>query len=139
MLKTFPGITEVEWQTTKASQGNIGDHYSQRNVLVRTSIAPSSASSKIEFELTRNMHMVDNNVPFALNAMFKDPPERLISEAWRILLYATHGKQLFPMKVQETWKKHVKYWSGEEPVFDSYPGALATGPPLAKSTRTSAE
>ena len=33
----------------------------------------------------------------------------------------------------------VKHWSGQEPVSDSYPGALATAPPLAKSARTSAE
>ena len=59
MRKKVPGVTEVEWQTTKASEGNIGDHYSQRNVLVHTSIETGSASPPIGFELTRYMHMAN--------------------------------------------------------------------------------
>ena len=111
----------------------------KKNVLVHTSIGLGSASPPIEFEVTRNMHMANKSVPFTVTAMFKDPPIRLIGEAWRILLHATDGKQLLPQRMQECWKKHVKHWSGKEPVSDSYPGAPATCPPLAKSARTSAE
>ena len=93
VLRKVPGITEVVWQTTKASEGNVGDHWSEKNVFVCSSIEQGSASSPIEFELTRNMHIVDKMAPFTLTAMFKDPPARLIPEAWRISLHATDGKQ----------------------------------------------
>ena len=28
LLEAVPGVTEVEWQTTKTSQDNVGNHYS---------------------------------------------------------------------------------------------------------------
>ena len=52
VLKKVPGVTMVEWQTTKVSQGNVGSQYSAKNVLAHTSIGPGSASPPIEFELT---------------------------------------------------------------------------------------
>ena len=64
--------------------------------------------------------------------MFKDPPEGLIGEAWRILLAATKSKLLLPGHVHQYWKKHVAKWEGEEPVSDSSPGAPATGSPPSK-------
>mgnify|MGYP003314441906 CR=1 FL=1 len=101
MLEAVPGVERVEWQTTKTSQRNVGNHYVEQNLLVHTSIAgPGSASSPIEFELTRNQHMSDPRVKATLTAMFKDPPDGLIGEAWRILLAATDGKQLLPVHVQ---------------------------------------
>ena len=45
--------------------------------------------------------------------MFKDPPEGLIGEAWRILLAATKDKQLLPMHVQDYHKRHVTRWERE--------------------------
>ena len=96
----------MEWQTIKTSQGNVGRHWSEKNVLVHTSIGlhVGSANPPIEFEITRNMHLKDIRAPFTVTAMLKDPPTRLIAEAWRILLHATEKKQLFSTQVQEYWK-----------------------------------
>ena len=88
-FEAVPGVTKVDWQTSKASQGNVGNHYCERNLLVYSSTGPGSASSPIEFELTRNQHVKDRKVKPTVTAMFKDPPEGLIGEAWRILLGAT--------------------------------------------------
>ena len=76
-----------------------------------------------------------------MTAMFKDPPEGLLGEAWRILLAATDGKQLVPNHVQKYWKRHVANCEGGEAVSDSTP---ATGPPPSKrgkrdTTRAEAE
>ena len=48
------------------------------------------------FELTRNRHMTDKISKETVTAMFKDPPNGLIAEAWRILLAATKEKLLSP-------------------------------------------
>ena len=111
------------WQNGKASQGTGGDHYCEQNLLVYSNIAgPGSASSPIEFELTRNQHMKDPHVCPTLTARFKDPTEGLIGEAWRILLAATDGKQLLPGHVQGYCRRHVARWEGEDsnaPVSDT--------------------
>ena len=52
-LEAVAGVTKVDWQTTKPSQGNVGNHYCERNLLVYSSTGPGSASRPIEFELTR--------------------------------------------------------------------------------------
>ena len=57
-----------------------------------------------------------------LTAMFKDPPDGMVGEAWRILLAVTDGKQLLPAHVQEYCRKHVARWEGKDsnaPVSDS--------------------
>ena len=97
-----------------------------------SSTGPSSVSSPVEFELTRNQHMADTRATSTVTAMFKDPPEGLIGEAWRILLAATNDKLLLPEHVQQYWKKHVAKWGSEERVSDSSPGAPATCPPPSK-------
>ena len=118
-LEAVPGVVRVEWQTTKASQGNVGDHYSEQSLLADTSIAgPGSASPRIEFELTRNQHMKDPHVCPTLTARFKDPLDGLIGEAWRILLAATDGKQLLPGHVQAYYMRHVTRWESDAPVHD---------------------
>jgi len=61
-LAAVPGVTKVDWQTTKPSQGNVGNHYCQQNLLVYSSTGPGSASPPIEFELTRNQHVKDQRV-----------------------------------------------------------------------------
>ena len=135
-LEAVPGVTKVDWQTTKTSQGNVGNHYCPQNLLVYSSTGPGSASPPIEFELTRNQHVKDQRVKPAVTAMFKDPPEGLIGEAWRILLGATKDKLLLPQHVWQYRKKHVLKWEGEEPVSDSDSGALAAGsPPSTKKKR----
>ena len=71
------------------------DQYCEPNLLVYSSFArPGSASPPIKFLLTRNQHLKHRNVKPTLTAIFKDPPEGLIGEAWRILLEATDSKQL---------------------------------------------
>ena len=102
MLEAVQGVERVEWQNGKASQGTGGDHYCEQNLLVYSNMAgPGSASSPIEYELTRNQHMKDPHVLPPLTVRFKDPPEGLIGEAWRILLEATDGFQLLPVHVQD--------------------------------------
>ena len=54
MLEAVPDVEKVAWQTTKTSQGNVGNHYCEQNILVTSSIGPRHA---MEFELTRNQHM----------------------------------------------------------------------------------
>ena len=92
----------MEWHSWKTSQGNIGDHYMDRNILVYSNrCGPGSASSRIEFELTRHNHMKSTNMPFTVSACFKTPPPELRAEAWRILLRVTAGKELLPDHVQK--------------------------------------
>ena len=128
-LEAVPGVTKVDWQTSKRSQGNVGNHYCEHNLLVYSSTGPGSASPPIEFELTRNQHVKDQRVKPTVTAMFKDPPEGLIGEAWRILLGATTDKLLLPEHARQYRKKHVLKWEGVEPVSDS------DSPPARKKRR----
>ena len=123
----------MAWKTSKTSQNNPRSHYSEQNLIVYSSIGPGSASLPIEFELTRHQHLQDPRAELTLTVMFKDPPDGLLGEAWRILLAATEGKELFPAHVQQYWKKHVAQWEGREAASDSNPGAPATDPPPLKS------
>ena len=129
LLEDVPGVAKVVWQTTKTSQKNIGRHYSEQNLLVYSSIGPGSASPPIEFELTRSQHLLSRRAMATVTIMFKDPPEGLLGEAWRILLAATKDQLLLPQHVQQYWRRHVAKWEGGEPVSDSTP---ATGPPPSK-------
>ena len=71
-LEAVLGVERVVWQTAKAWQRNVGNHYCQQNLLVYSNIAgPSSASRPIEFELKRNQHVKNRNVKPTLTAMFK--------------------------------------------------------------------
>ena len=104
LLEGVPGVERVEWQAAKASQGNVGNHYCEHNLLVYSNIVgPGFASPPIEFELTLNGQPT-------MTAMFKDPPEGLIGEAWRILLEATDGFQLLPGLVRDYRRRHVTRW-----------------------------
>ena len=128
LLEKVEGVVRVEWQTSKTWQRNVGDHYSERNLFVFSEmLGPGSASKPIEFELTRHQHTKDPNIVPTLTAMFKEPPNGLIGEAWRILLAATDGKQLLPGHVYEYCKRHVARWEREEshaPVSDSAQSSL---------------
>ncbi len=132
IVEDVPGVTKVDWQTSKTSQHNVGNHYSEKNLLVYSSTGPGSASPPIEFELTRNRYLKDKRAKETVTAMFKDPPEGLIGEAWRLLLAATKDKLLLPERAQQYRKRHVAQWEGEEPVSDNDPEAPATGPPPSK-------
>ena len=100
MLQQVPGVTHVEWNTSKTSQGNPSkNHHMERNILVTSSRGPGSASHPLEFELTRNQHMKDKRLPFTVTACFKEPSPDLVPEAWRILAEVVKGRELFPAHV----------------------------------------
>ena len=108
MLEEVAGVARVEWQTSKTSQGNVGDHYCEQNLLVFSKmVGRSFACQPIEFELTRHQHTKDRTFTPTLTAMFKDPPDGMVGEAWRILLAVTDGKQLLPAHVQELSLIHI--------------------------------
>ena len=96
-LERVPGVAKVSWQTTKTSQSNVGDHASERNILVYSSLSgPRPVSRPLEFEVTRNNHMKDPRVPYTVTVCFKTPPTDLIPEAWRILSEVCAGRELVP-------------------------------------------
>ena len=100
MLQQVPGVTHVEWNTSKTSQGNPSkNHHMERNILVTSSLGPGSASHPLEFELTWNQHMKDKRLPFTVTACFKEPSPDLVPEAWRILAEVVKGRELFPAHV----------------------------------------
>ena len=109
MLKEVPGVRKVEWHSSKTSQGNVGDHYSENNILVYSELG---GNRSIEFELTRNNHMQNSTVPFTVTTCFKAPPRELIPEAWRILRAVTDGLELFPQKVKEYEEICLARWCG---------------------------
>ena len=127
----------------------LGSTISMQNLLVYSSFAgPSSASPAIVFVLTRHQHMQNSIVQPTLTAMFRDPPEGLLGEAWRILLDATDGFQLLPVHVREYMKSHVARWEtrqvltapqsspafGDAPVPDSAQSLPAPAQPVAASS-----
>ena len=90
ILEHVRGVEKVVWQISKTAQNNSGSHYSERNMFVYSLIeGPGSASRPVEFELTRHQHMRGPRGKSTVTAMFKEPPEGLLGEAWRILLTAT--------------------------------------------------
>ena len=123
MLQQVPGVSEVKWQTSKTSQGNQGGHYMERNILVYSHLAHNAA---IEFELTRNNHMNNAELPFTVTTCFKNPPWDLVPEAWRILRSVTGGKELFPVKVKEWHDRILATWNvGLVPGSASEPSAAS--------------
>ena len=103
-------VEKLEWQSTKNSQGNIGDHASQRNIKVYpkgehqaqgTGSAMPTTKRFIEFEVTRYNHMSEKApCPKTVTIMFKEPPAHLVPNAWAILRSVCCGKELFPNAVQ---------------------------------------
>ena len=72
-LHNVPGVTRVVWQTSKTSQGNIGEHAVESNCLVYS--ADGDPRKPFEFEVARNQHTKDKNAPLTVTVMFKDPPQ----------------------------------------------------------------
>ena len=122
-LQRVPGVREVKWQTSKTSQGNAGNHYMERNVLVYSNLG---GNTPIEFELTRHNHMINKEAPYTVTTCFKSPPRHLIPEAWRILRAVTQGKELFPIHVQE-WQDRslARLGAGMVPGSASNPSAAS--------------
>lgn len=128
-LSTVVGVTDLKWQSTKTSQGNEGNHWAERNILVWSGTGePGSASSKkpLEFEVTRHGHMADRNAPFTVTVCFKTPPPDSVAEAWRILMAVTAGKELFPSVAKKYMEKKLAKWRG-----DSVPGSASAAIPVA--------
>ena len=94
-----------------------------RNIYI---YVPLSDKTPMEFELTRNNHMSNKEVPYTLTACFKCPPDDLIPEAWRILRAVTKGQELFPANVKE-WHDQVlaKWGAGMVPGSASEPSAAS--------------
>ena len=107
MLKAVPNVEKVAWNTKKTSQGNVGRHYCEQNILVTSSRDPSHA---IEFELTRNQHMKDPVAPYTFTTCFKQPVMKLVPEAWRILLEVTKGHELLPIHVAAYQERVLSRW-----------------------------
>ena len=135
-LRDVRGVERVEWHNTKASQGNVGDHYSERNFLVYASLGgPGSASTRMEFELTRYKHMKNDQVPHTVTVCFKQPIVDLVPEAWRILAAITDGKEVFPELAAAYREKSLKKWQAVlAPASGSQAAAsIATAAPFKKS------
>ena len=96
-LERVPGSLKVSWQTTKTSQGNVGYHYGERNILMYSSLA--RLCQPLAFEVTRNNHKKNRHAPFTVTVCFKEPPPGYVPEAWRILSHVCAGKELFPEHV----------------------------------------
>ena len=110
-------VDHVEWQTSKSSQGNLGDHISERNIKVfpYQPGVPRAKQRYVEFELTRNDHMSENApCPTTVTVMFKDPAKQLVVQAWQILRHVCRGKELFPAKVDEWMTDALKNYTGRE-------------------------
>ena len=91
-------VERVEWQSSKTSQGSVGDHVSEHNIKVfpKQQHAGSATQKFLEFEVARNAHMSENApCPFTASVMFKDPPAHLVPHAWGILRHVCRGKERF--------------------------------------------
>ena len=103
-LQQVPGVDKVEWHKSKTSQGSLGSHFSERNILVYSILG----GPPIEFQITRHNHFKNNeDLPFTVTVSFKAPRRSLIPDAWRILRAATEGQQLFPDHVQEYHERNL--------------------------------
>ena len=93
-LQNTPDVAKVEWKETKTSQGNVGNHYMERNINVWV----TGFERPMEFELTRNLHKKPGRgAPYTVSACFKAPPIKLHADAWRILLDVVKDRELMPM------------------------------------------
>ena len=110
-------VERVEWQSSKASQGNVGNHASQRKIKVfpKRQRAGPATQQFLEFEVTRHAHMPENApCPYTVGVMFKDPPGHLVPHAWEILRHVCRGKELFPDTVNEWMEDVFKNRAGQE-------------------------
>ena len=100
LLMKVQGVEKVELHPkSKLAQNNLGNHYQDHNFMVYSKLWPAEP---MEFELTRNQHSNDPNLPFTISAMFKAQNANVYAEAWRVLAAACKGKELMPQLVAET-------------------------------------
>ena len=117
-LDACHGLVErVEWQSSKASQGNIGKHTSDCNIkVIPTHERAGSATPRfLVFGLTRHDHMPeDAPCPYTVSVVFKDTPEHLFPHAWAILREICRGKELLPDQVDEWMKDALNNYTDQE-------------------------
>ena len=109
-LANVPGVQRVEWQKPKQAQGNASrNHYMQQHVIVFSKLRGSDIAPRhLEFEVTRHRRPQAQGAPYTETVMFKDPPQYLHAEAWRILREVTKGKQLLPDHVQTYMEQSIQ-------------------------------
>ena len=115
MLWNVKGVSLVEWNTSKTSQGNASEnHKMENNIFVYSDLAPGSTSHPFEFEMTRCQHMKDSRVPVTVTVMFKEPRPDCVPEGWRILCEVVRGRELFPdhvikyrEEVHDRWERRM--------------------------------
>ena len=68
----------VEFKSSKADQGNAGNHYQERNFVVYSELYPKNGKNGMGMELTRNTHMkYVPDRPFTVTACFKEQADDL--------------------------------------------------------------
>ena len=113
-LEKVSHVQRVAWKTSDAGPC-YGNHYQDRAIRVYTSMNPYARP--IEFKCTRNQHMLrdkdGNPFPFTVSVTFKDPPQELIPDAWRILDEVVRDKtvasQYFRAYMTESLNRHFGY------------------------------
>ena len=134
-LGNVPGVQRVEWQKRKQAQGNASrNHDMQQNVIVFSKIRGSETMPRhMEFEVARHQHTQAKDVPYTTTVMFKDPPQYLHAEAWRILREVTKGKELLPDDVQKYMEQSIERHRESEvrgrPSASAAEGSLAVACP----------
>ena len=93
-LRKVSGVKEVCWNTPKSVQGNVRDgQYMEKSVLVFSSTCGARCANRpMEFAITRNQHTGDPFAPFTVSVMFKDAPNGMHAEAWRIFNGSGQGQ-----------------------------------------------
>ncbi|CAK0799542.1 unnamed protein product [Prorocentrum cordatum] len=111
--------------STKTSQGNVGSHYMEQNLLVYV----AGFERPVEFELTRHLHMKPApGRSYTVTARFKQPPIGMEAVAWQVLLRITKGKELLPQWVQQYARRSLARIGHELAGDATAPAATADGP-----------
>ena len=143
-LAADPAVSRVVHNSTKASQGNPGNHYMEQNLLVYVGGFPGKP---VEFELTRHQRMKPSPERlYTVTACFKPPPKGMEAAAWQILMRGVQGKELMPEwahRYARAKTERARQRLAEEaeeggadasgPGSASPAGAAPAGPPLEKS------
>ena len=138
-LRADHAVRHVARNSTKTSQGNVGNHYMEQNLLVYM----AGFQKPVEFELTRNQHMKPApGRSHTVTACFKQPPTGMEAVAWQVLLRITKGKELLPQWVQQYARRSLARISPDAaagpPTAPQAPPQVATSGPGSASPPTQA-
>ena len=116
-LLQVPGVLQVVGhRLSKAEQNNASSgHAQQRNWKVRTEALVSAGANDFEFEITTTSNLSDtflqqNCILRSVTVMFKDAPNGMLLEAWRVLVLGVGHLARFPVQVA-AWHADVT-WAG---------------------------